>query len=63
MAVLRFPASTSVEIDTAAKTVAVLVSIPAADGEGDVVVFRQNVTAQMSVEDRRRLRDALNGSR
>ena len=48
------------DIDTTAKTAIVVLSIPAADGEGDVTVFSQDITAKLSADDRRKLRHLLN---
>lgn len=49
------------EIDTTAKTLSVLLTLPAADGEGDVVVSRQAVdlTGPANADRRRKLRLAL----
>jgi hypothetical protein len=52
----RFPLAAVLEVDTAAKTAALLLAIPADDGEGDVVVSRQDITAKLTTDDKRRLR-------
>lgn len=59
--IYRRPLDARVEIDTTAKSVTVVFTIPAAGGEGDVTVFAQDVTNRLSVDDRRRLRDVLVG--
>lgn len=46
------------DIDTRAKTAALVLAVPAADGEGDVEVFRRDITG-LSAADRHRLRHLL----
>lgn len=60
--IVTIPLHPILVVDTVAKTATLTLQVPAADGEGDVTVFSQNVTAQLSVDDRRRLRHLLNAT-
>jgi hypothetical protein len=46
-------------VDTAARTAHIVWTVPAAEGEGDVEVARQDVTSRLTAADRRRLRHLL----
>lgn len=62
MALVSVPLTPHLAIDTVAKTAVLRFSVPAADGEGDVVVFSQDVTARLTADDRRRLRHLLDST-
>ena len=51
-----FPLHAHLSVDTDPKTVSLVFTVPAADGEGDVAVLTQDVTARLTADDRRRLR-------
>lgn len=63
MATRRVRADLWLEADIEAKTLHLVIETPAADGEGDVEVYRVNLTGAISgtenVEKRRKLRDAF----
>jgi hypothetical protein len=61
MAVKRLPTQLIAEIDTVAKTLALVVTVPAADGEGDVDLHRIpiDLSGAANTERRRKLRAAL----
>jgi len=60
MAVRRVACSTWLEVDTVAKTLHLVIETHAAEGEGDVVVHRVDLTANLAgeanAEKRRKLR-------
>ncbi len=58
---MRFsvPLNARLDVDTEARTAAVVWAVPAAEGEGDVEVFRQDVTGRLTATDKRRLRHLL----
>lgn len=44
------------DIDTTAKTVAVVFTVPADDGQGDVEILRHDVTSTLTAADKQKLR-------
>lgn len=58
---MRFsvPLTARLDVDTTDRTVELAFSVPATDGEGDVTVFRQDVTSRLTADERRRLRHLL----
>lgn len=59
MAVIPFPLYARLDVDTQARTATVVLFVPAADGEGNVDVFEQDITGRLTADDRRRLRHLL----
>ena len=56
MAIVQKLISFRLDVDTETKKVFLVGFVNAAEGEGDVVVFSQDITARFSADERRKLR-------